>query len=95
MRDTALVLSRHLDAVGVRTGPQAMLEELARFGSIPVFNMLTADHHPCQALADLLTLREAFGALDKLDTELGLGLEPDLLGDLRVLACLLYTSRCV
>jgi ornithine carbamoyltransferase len=63
LRDTALVLSRHLDAVGVRTGPQAMLEELAHYGSIPVFNMLTADHHPCQALADLLTLREAFGAL--------------------------------
>ena len=66
LRDTALVLSRHLDAVGVRTGPQATLEELARFGSIPVFNMLTADHHPCQALADLLTLREAFGALEGL-----------------------------
>ncbi len=66
LRDTALVLSRHLDAVGVRTGPQAMLEELARYGSIPVFNMLTADHHPCQALADLLTLREAFGALEGL-----------------------------
>ena len=66
LRDTALVLSRHLDAVGVRTGPQAMLEELARYSSIPVFNMLTADHHPCQALADLLTLREAFGALEGL-----------------------------
>ena len=66
LRDTALVLSRHLDAVGVRTGPQAMLEELASFGSIPVFNMLTADHHPCQALADLLTLREAFGTLEGL-----------------------------
>jgi ornithine carbamoyltransferase len=66
LRDTALVLSRHLDAVGVRTGPQAMLEELARYGSIPVFNMLTAAHHPCQALADLLTLREAFGALEGL-----------------------------
>jgi ornithine carbamoyltransferase len=66
LRDTALVLSRHLDAVGVRTGPQAMLEELATFGSIPVFNMLTADHHPCQALADLLTLREAFGTLEGL-----------------------------
>jgi ornithine carbamoyltransferase len=63
LRDTALVLSRQVDAVGVRTGPQAMLEELASFGSIPVFNMLTADHHPCQALADLLTLRETFGAL--------------------------------
>jgi ornithine carbamoyltransferase len=63
LRDTALVLSRQVDAVGVRTGPQAMLEELASFGSIPVFNMLTGEHHPCQALADLLTLRETFGAL--------------------------------
>jgi ornithine carbamoyltransferase len=66
LRDTALVLSRHLDAVGVRTGPQAMLDELAEHGSIPVFNMLTAEHHPCQALADLLTLREAFGTLEGL-----------------------------
>jgi ornithine carbamoyltransferase len=66
LRDTALVLSRQIDAVGVRTGPQAMLEELANFGSIPVFNMLTAEHHPCQALADLLTLRETFGSLEGL-----------------------------
>jgi ornithine carbamoyltransferase len=66
LRDTALVLSRHLDAVGVRTGPQAMLDELAEHSSIPVFNMLTAEHHPCQALADLLTLREAFGTLEGL-----------------------------
>ena len=63
LRDTALVLSRHVDAVGVRTGPQAAVEELARHASIPVFNMLTAEHHPCQALADLLTLREEFGTL--------------------------------
>jgi ornithine carbamoyltransferase len=63
VRDTALVLSRHLDAVGVRTGPQAVLDELASHGSIPVFNMLTAQHHPCQVLADLLTLRENFGTL--------------------------------
>jgi len=63
LRDTALVLSRHLDAVGVRTGPQAVVDELAAAGSIPVFNMLTALHHPCQALADLLTLRETFGTL--------------------------------
>jgi len=63
IRDTALVLSRHVAAVGVRTGPDAMLRELAQYGSIPVFNMLTAEHHPCQALADLLTLREAFGEL--------------------------------
>jgi ornithine carbamoyltransferase len=66
LHDTALVLSRHLDAVGVRTGPQSILEELASAGSIPVFNMLTADHHPCQALADLLTLQEAFGTLEGL-----------------------------
>ena len=63
LRDTALVLSRHLDAVGVRSGSQTLIEELARHGQVPVFNMLTADHHPCQALADLLTLREAFGGL--------------------------------
>jgi ornithine carbamoyltransferase len=62
-RDTALVLSRHVSAVGVRTGPDAMLAELAEHSSIPVFNMLTALHHPCQALADLLTLREALGSL--------------------------------
>jgi ornithine carbamoyltransferase len=66
VKDTALVLSRHVDAVGVRTGPDALLEELAAEGSIPVFNMLTAGHHPCQALADLLTLREAFGRLEGL-----------------------------
>ena len=66
VRDTALVLSRHVDAVGVRTGPDALLEELAAEGTIPVFNMLTAGHHPCQALADLLTLREAFGRLEGL-----------------------------
>jgi ornithine carbamoyltransferase len=64
--DTALVLSRHVDAVGVRTGPDAVLEELAAAGTIPVFNMLSAGHHPCQALADLLTLREAFGRLEGL-----------------------------
>jgi ornithine carbamoyltransferase len=66
LRDTALVLSRHLAAVGVRTGPQSVIEELAAAGSIPVFNMLTAQHHPCQVLADLLTLREAFGTLEGL-----------------------------
>jgi ornithine carbamoyltransferase len=65
-RDTALVLSRHVHAVGVRTGEDAIVEELAAHASIPVFNMLTAGHHPCQALADLLTLREAFGKLEGL-----------------------------
>jgi ornithine carbamoyltransferase len=62
-RDTALVLSRHVCAVGVRTGPDEMLAELAEYSSVPIFNMLTAQHHPCQALADLLTLREALGTL--------------------------------
>jgi ornithine carbamoyltransferase len=66
LRDTALVLARHVAAVGVRTGPDAMLEELAEDSAVPVVNMLTAKHHPCQALADLLTMREAYGALDGL-----------------------------
>jgi ornithine carbamoyltransferase len=64
--DTARILSRHVAAVGVRTGPDATLEELVAAGTIPVFNMLTAGHHPCQALADLLTLRERFGRLEGL-----------------------------
>jgi ornithine carbamoyltransferase len=63
-RDTALVLSRQVAAVGMRTGPDALLEELAAYAEIPVFNMLTALHHPCQALADLMTVRETFGAFD-------------------------------
>jgi ornithine carbamoyltransferase len=64
--DTARILSRHMAAIGVRTGPDALLEELAQNASVPVFNMLTAGHHPCQALADLMTLREAFGRLEGL-----------------------------
>jgi ornithine carbamoyltransferase len=66
VRDTALVLSRFVHAIGVRTGPHAIVEELAAHASVPVINMLTADHHPCQALADLLTLRERFGRLEGL-----------------------------
>jgi len=64
LRDTAYVLSRHVAAVGVRTGPDAMLAELAQYSAVPVVNMLPALHHPCQGLADLLTLREAYGALE-------------------------------
>jgi ornithine carbamoyltransferase len=66
LRDTALVLGRHVAAVGVRTGPDATLEELAAASSVPVINMLTSGHHPCQALADLLTLQEAYGSLEGL-----------------------------
>src|SRR6202049_2084092 len=62
LRDTALVLSRHVDGVGVRPGPDATLQELAAHSTVPVINMLTARHPPCQALADLLTLREAYGS---------------------------------
>ena len=64
--DTARVLSRHMAAIGIRTGPDAVIEELAEFATVPVFNMLTAGHHPCQALADLMTLREHFGRLEGL-----------------------------
>jgi ornithine carbamoyltransferase len=66
LRDTALVLSRMVHAVGVRTGPQETVAELARYSSVPVINMLTREHHPCQALADLTTLRERFGTLEGL-----------------------------
>jgi ornithine carbamoyltransferase len=64
VRDTALVLSRHVAAIGLRTGDDAELDTLAEHASVPVFNMLSPLHHPCQALADLLTLREALGALE-------------------------------
>ncbi len=66
LRDTALVFSRHVAAIGVRTGPDEKLEELSAHAGVPVINMLTARHHPCQALADLLTLREAYGELEGL-----------------------------
>jgi ornithine carbamoyltransferase len=65
-RDTAIVLSRHVHAIGIRTGPDALVEELAEHATVPVFNMLTAGHHPCQALADLMTLKETFGRLEGL-----------------------------
>jgi ornithine carbamoyltransferase len=61
VRDTALVLSRHVAAIGLRTGSEETLAELARHATVPVVNMLSPRHHPCQALADMLTLREAFG----------------------------------
>ncbi|MCP9928694.1 ornithine carbamoyltransferase [Cyanobium sp. CH-040] len=61
--DTARVLSRYVDALAVRTFAQAEVEEYAHWASIPVINALTDLEHPCQALADYLTLQEAFGAL--------------------------------
>lgn len=65
-RDTALVLSRHVDAIAIRTGPDELVEELAQYASVPVINMLTAGHHPTQALADLQTLQENYGHLNDL-----------------------------
>ena len=56
--DTARTLSRYLDGILIRTFAQATVEELARAASIPVINGLTDLHHPCQALADLLTIQE-------------------------------------
>jgi ornithine carbamoyltransferase len=64
--DTARVLSRYLAAIVIRSGSHDAVAELAREASVPVVNGLTPLHHPCQALADLLTLRERFGQLDGL-----------------------------
>jgi ornithine carbamoyltransferase len=63
LADTARVLSRYVDALAVRTFAQRELEEYAHWATIPVINALTDEEHPCQALADYLTLREAFGSI--------------------------------
>ena len=62
--DTARVFSRHVAAIGLRTAGDERLEELAAHATVPVVNMLSPLHHPCQALADLVTLREVFGTLE-------------------------------
>jgi ornithine carbamoyltransferase len=64
--DTGRVLSRYLDAIVIRSGSHESVAELAAGAEVPVVNALTPLHHPCQALADLLTLRERFGELDGL-----------------------------
>jgi len=58
VRDTARVLSRYLDGIMIRTYEQEDVEELSRYGSIPIINGLTDFAHPCQVLADLMTIRE-------------------------------------
>jgi ornithine carbamoyltransferase len=64
IKDTALVLSRYLDAIMIRTFAQADVDELARNAGIPVINGLTDEAHPCQALADVMTIRERLGRLE-------------------------------
>jgi ornithine carbamoyltransferase len=62
--DTGAVLSRYVDAIMIRTHAHARVEELAAAASVPVVNGLTDEHHPCQALADLMVLRERLGELE-------------------------------
>jgi ornithine carbamoyltransferase len=64
--DTGRVLSRFLDAIVIRSGSHESVAELAAEAEVPVVNALTPLHHPCQALADLLTMRERFGRLEGL-----------------------------
>ena len=66
VQDTARVLSRYLDGIMIRTFEQKEVENLAKFGSIPVINGLTDFCHPCQDLADLMTIREKFGSFSGL-----------------------------
>jgi ornithine carbamoyltransferase len=62
--DTARVMSRYVHAIVIRSGSDERVAELAEAASVPVVNALTPRHHPCQALADLQTLRERFGTLE-------------------------------
>jgi ornithine carbamoyltransferase len=64
IKDTALVTGRFVHAIGIRTGSHAAVAELAEHSAVPVFNLLTGEHHPLQALADLLTLQQRFGTLE-------------------------------
>ena len=62
--DFARVISQYVDALAVRTFSHATVEELARHATIPIINALSDSAHPCQALADLMTIRETLGRLD-------------------------------
>ena len=64
LEDTARVLSSYLDVIAIRCGPQAEVDAWARAATVPVVNALTDEEHPCQALADALTIRERLGGTD-------------------------------
>jgi ornithine carbamoyltransferase len=64
IKDTARVMSRYLDGIVIRTFSHQEVEELAKYSSIPVINALTDYQHPCQVLADLMTIDEEFGSLE-------------------------------
>lgn len=64
VRDTALVLSRYVDGIVFRSYAHSTLQQLAEHADVPVVNGLTDMHHPCQALADVLTIRERFGSIE-------------------------------
>jgi ornithine carbamoyltransferase len=63
VHDTAKVMERYVEAIVIRTFEQSLVEELAEHATVPVINALTDDYHPCQGLADLLTIREHLGSL--------------------------------
>lgn len=64
IKDTANVMSRYVDCIMIRTFAQKDVEDLAEYGQIPVINGLTDDHHPCQGMADAMTIREHVGRLE-------------------------------
>ncbi|MGW7090228.1 ornithine carbamoyltransferase [Streptomyces sp. NPDC054871] len=84
--DTARVLSSYLDAITVRTFEHSTVERVAESSSVPVINALTNSHHPCQSLADLMTLREHFGTLA--------GLRAAFIGDGKSNTCNSFLSAC-
>jgi ornithine carbamoyltransferase len=94
VRDAAAVLSRYADGIMIRTSSQAVVDELADYATVPVINGLTDEEHPCQALADVLTIRERFGTLENLRVAY-LGDGNNVCASLMLAAGMLGASLCV